>query len=152
MSNEENKNTAMAERVEAAKRKIIAEREEMKKGAVKLTAKLLKGIRYNEDFPVKLIDGTRGLLSIRPLAEEEMVTIFDRLGVDRVSNMGKGDGLSLDDYEFFWTVVAVSSGIDIDLIKQTFSMGESAAAGQRILEISGMVESAPDEVERFPEK
>jgi len=149
MSNE-NKNTAMAERVEAAKKKIIAEREEMKKGAVKLTAKLLKGIKYEEDFPVKLVDGTRGLLTIRPLAEEEMITIFDQLGGERMQNMGSSDGLSLEDYEFFWAVVSISSGMDTKLIRSTFAMGESAVVGQRILEISGMVDGASDQVETFP--
>lgn len=145
----DNKNTEMAKRVEQAKKKILQEREDMKKGAIKLTAKLLKGIKYEEEFPVKLVNGQIGLITIRPLAEEEMITIFDDLGLDRVSNMGQGSGLSLEDYEFFWSVVAASSGFDKKIIKTTFAMGESAAVGQRILEISGMIETAPDEVEKF---
>jgi hypothetical protein len=144
------KDIAMAKRVEEAKTKIIADREAMKKGAVKITAKLLKGVSYTEQFPVRLVNGTVGLITIRPLAEEEMITVFDQLGVERMQNMGGSDGLSLDDYEFFWTIVSIASKLDKKLIKQTFAMGESAAAGQRILEISGMIDSAGTDVERFP--
>ena len=152
MSNEKNKNTAMAERVEAAKNKVIAEREAMKKGAIKITAKLLKGIIYEEDFPIKLVNGDVGLITLRPLAEEEMVQIFEQLGTERIEKMGKSNSLTIEDYEFFWAIVAVSTGLDKNLIKKTFAMGESAVAGQRIMELSGMVESSGTDVERFPEK
>lgn len=150
---EENKNEriqAIEERVKYAEKKIRADREEMKKKAVTISLELLKGVEYKEEFPVKLVNGTIGLLTIRPLSEGEVIEIFSKMGMDRINKLGK-EG-SIEDYEFFWHLCSTSSGIPIDLIKKTFAMGESAVVGERVLELSGFSDNTEKELESFPEK
>lgn len=149
---DEEKRLAALKRVEDARNKIQAEREEMKKGATKISAQMLKGITYEEEYPVKLIGGSVGLLTIRPLAEGEIIQIFSEIGIDRLNKMGTSDQLKVEDYEFFWSVVSASSGIPRDLIKKTFAVGESSIVGQHILEMSGFGANAGDKIERFPSK
>ena len=141
---------AQAARVEEARAKMFAEREELKKRATKITAKMLKGVAYHEDYPVKLINGTVGLLQITPLAEGQIIQIFSEIGLDRLSALGESEQLDLKDYEFFWSVVSASSGLDQELIKKTFAVGESSIVGQRILEMSGFTAGAGEELENFP--
>jgi predicted Holliday junction resolvase-like endonuclease len=143
---------ATAKRVEEAKQKIQAERELMRKEGTKISAKMLQGITYEEEYPVKLIGGNVGLLVIRPLAEGEIIQIFSEIGIDRLNKMGTSDQLKVEDYEFFWSVVSASSGIPKDLIKKTFAVGESSIVGQHILEMSGFGANAGDKMERFPSK
>lgn len=141
---------ASAKRVEEAKQKIMLEREAMRKEGTKISAKMLQGITYDEEYPVKLIGGKIGLLTIRPLAEGEIIQIFSEIGVDRLNQMGQSDQLKVEDYEFFWSVVSASSGIPKDLIKKTFAVGESSIVGQHILEMSGFGANAGDKIEKFP--
>jgi hypothetical protein len=143
---------AMTQRVEEAKRKILEERDAMRKGATKISAQMLKGITYEEEYPIKLIGGNVGLLTIRPLAEGEIIQIFSDIGIDRLNAMGQSDQLNVEDYEFFWSVVSASSGIEKDLIKKTFAVGESSIVGQHILEMSGFGANAGDKLEKFPIK
>ena len=140
----------MENRVEAARRSIVAEREEMKKNAPKLTKKLLQGVEYEEDFPVKLANGDVGLLTIRAMAEGELVSVFSDMGLERLGNLGQNTELSVEDYDFFWSVVSASSGLPKELIKRTFAMGESSIVGQRILEISVFGANSGEQVEKFP--
>ena len=149
---DEEKRLATIKRVEDAKAKIQAERDELRKGASKISAQMLKGITYEEEYPVKLVGGNVGLLTIRPLAEGEIIQIFSEIGIDRLNKMGASDQLKVEDYEFFWSVVSASSGIPKDLIKKTFAVGESSIVGQHILEMSGFGANAGDKIEKFPSK
>mgnify|MGYP006909287365 CR=1 FL=1 len=148
-SNEE-RIQAIENRVENARQKIVADRAEMRKKAVAVSLELLNGIEYKEDFPVKFINGTIGLLVIRPLAEGEIIEIFSKMGMDRINRMGKSG--TIEDYEFFWHLCSASTGFPIELIKKTFAMGESAVVGERILEMSGFSEKSEENMESFPEK
>lgn len=143
------KNKAMAQRVEEARLKIIAEREEKRAGAVKITAQLLKGIDYEEEVVVRLVNGQYGLLTIKPLAEGKIIELFAELGINRLENLGQSGKLSLEDYDFFWSIVALSSKIDKELLKSTFAVGESSIVAQRVLKISGFTEGTSEEVESF---
>lgn len=140
---------AMAARVKDARIRILAEREDKKKGAVKLTNKLLKGVGYKEEIPVKLVTGDYGLLEINALGEGKIVEIFDEVGLANLQS--SEEGFSKDQYNFFWSLVAASSGLDKKLIKKTFALGESAIVGQVILQISGFGDTAAEDVESFPE-
>jgi len=141
---------AMEDRVDAARNKIIAEREAMRVNAPKLTKQMLQGVEYEEEFPVKLANGDVGLLTIRAMAEGELVEVFADMGLERLGNLGQNSELSVEDYDFFWSVVAASSGYPKALIKRSFAMGESSIVGQRILEISGFGANTGDQVEKFP--
>lgn len=143
---------AMATRVQDARIRILAEREDKKKGAVKLTNKLLKGISYKEEIPVRLVTGDYGLLEINALAEGDIVEIFDEVGLSTLQASGEEGGFSKEQYNFFWSLVAASSGLDKKLIKKTFALGESAIVGQVILQISGFGDTAAEDVETFPEQ
>lgn len=140
----------MEDRVEDARKKIVAEREAMRLNAPKLTKQMLQGVEYEEDFPVKLANGEVGLLTIRAMAEGELVEVFADMGLERLGNLGQSSELSVEDYDFFWSVVAASTGYPKSLIKRTFAMGESSIVGQRILEISGFGANTGDQVEKFP--
>jgi hypothetical protein len=143
--------SAMADRVQEARFKILEDRKELAKGAVKLTNKLLKGVGYKEEIPVRLITGEYGLLEINALAEGEIVEILDEVGLSNLQAKGE-DAFSKEQYNFFWALVAASSGLDKKLIKKTFALGESAVVGNVILQISGFGEGAAEEVESFPEQ
>jgi len=147
-----------AEKLEAAKarveeaKKIYLERRSKYKGkALQITHELLEGIDVHDTVYVKLINGEIGELLIRPLAEGEVIQIFSEVGFDRIEELGQGE-FDIKDYEFFWSVVSVSTGIPKDLIKKTFAIGESALVGNKILELSGFAEGVPEEIEFFPEK
>ena len=138
-------------RVEEAK-KIYLERKSKYKGkSLQITRELLEGIDTHDTVYVKLINGEIGELVIRPLAEGEVIEIFSEVGFDRIEELGQGD-FAIEDYEFFWSVVSISTGIPKDLIKKTFAIGESALVGNKILELSGFAEDVPEEIESFPEK
>jgi len=145
------KKQASAERVQAAKVKIQKKKKVDKAKGIRITAKLLKGKSVTDEVPVKLITGEVGLLPIRALGEGEIIEIFADVGMDRINNMGSGE-LDAKDYDFFWSLVSVSSGIKKALIKQSFALGESAKAGQAVLELSGFGADAETEVESFPKE
>lgn len=138
---------AMALRVDAAREKLRRDREAFKAKAPLLTAEILQGIDYSEEAVVKLKDGSYGKVVIRPISEEEGIGIFAK--IDRESLVKESEDLALEDYEFFWTIVSISTGLPADLIKKSFAIGESAMLGARILEMSGITEKSGDEVEDF---
>jgi len=137
-------------RVEEAK-KIYLERKSKYKGkSLKITQDLLEGIDVTDIVYVKLINGEIGELVVRPLAEGEVIHIFSEVGFDRIEELGQGK-FDIKDYEFFWSVVSISTGIPKELIKKTFAVGESALVGNKILELSGFAEGTAEEIESFPE-
>ncbi len=138
-------------RVEEAKKTYLERKSKYKGKAFKITQELLEGIDMKDVVYVKLINGEIGELIIRPLAEGEVIHIFSEVGFDRIEELGQG-GFSIEDYEFFWSVVSVSSGIPKELIKKTFAVGESALVGNKILELSGFAEGTVEEIESFPEE
>lgn len=150
--------TSETKKLEAAKarvdeaKKIYLERKNKYKGkALQITQHLLEGIDAHDTVYVKLVNGEIGELVIRPLAEGEVIQIFSEVGFDRIEELGQGK-FDIKDYEFFWSVVSISTGIPKDLIKKTFAIGESALVGNKILELSGFAEGVAEEIESFPEK
>lgn len=149
MSKEENRKAAL-ERVENARKKMQEDREKFAKDAPKITKQLLEGVNYKEEIPVLLKNGDYGILEISALSESELLEAFAVLGMDKLQSLGEdGAELGIEDYDFFWTLIALSTGLDKELIKHAFAMGESSMVGQRILEISG---ATGEDVETFPEK
>jgi len=133
----------------AAKKAEWADRKKKYKGkAIKLSEEILQGIAYEELAYVKLFDGTIGEVTIRPLAEGEMMSVLAQIGMDKLDNFGSGD-FTEEDYDFFWTIVSVSTGLKKESIKKTFAVGESAIIANRIMDISGFSEDVEGEVEDF---
>jgi len=116
--------------------------------AIKLSAEILQGIDFSEEAYVKLVDGRIGAVQIRPLGEGEMMSVLSKVGMEALEGFGQGQ-LTEKDYDFFWSVVALSTGYKKDLIKKTFAMGESATLANRIMEISGFGAGVEDEIEDF---
>jgi len=134
----------------AEKKKQWEDRKKKFKGkAIKISNELLQGIQYSEEAYVKLFDGTIGEVDIRPLAEGEMMAILADVGLDMFEGLGENDKFDAEDYSFFWSIVSASTGLDKDLIKKTFAVGESATLANRILEISGFSPDAEQEIEDF---
>ena len=149
MSKEENRKAAQ-ERIEKARSKITEERKVLAKDAPKISAQLLEGTNYSEEIIVMLKTGAYGKLEISALSEGELLEAFAVLGMDKLQNLGEDETeFQVEDYEFFWKLIALSTGFDKELIRKSFAMGESSMVGQRILEISG---GAGNDVETFPEK
>jgi len=142
------KQKEMASRVEEARKKIMAEREEFKKKAPKITQQLLKGIEYKEDVVVKLKDDSYGVLTISALGEGEVLDIMNKFGIGRLSKMGEDD-INIENFEFFWNLIEASSGLPKKAIKTNFAIGESPIVGMRILEISGFGRNVEKETESF---
>ncbi len=138
-------------RVEEAKQEYLDRRKKHKGKALKITRELLGGIDIKDVVYVKLVNGEFGELEIRPLAEGEIIQIFSDIGFDKIEQIGQGE-FSIQDYEFFWSVVSASTGIPKELIRKTFAIGESALVGNRILELSGFAEGTAEEIESFPKK
>ena len=141
---------AMAQRVEEARKRMFADRDKHRANAAKITAELLNGIDIKEDIVVKLINGQYGLLELRPLAEGEIVKIFSSVGIGKITKLSASGEFSMDDYDFFWSLVSASSGIDKELLKKTLVMGESSIAAQKILELSGFSPDSNKEIDSFP--
>ena len=137
-------------RVEEAKKIYLERRSKYKGKSLKITQDLLEGIDVTDIVYVKLINGEIGELVVRPLAEGEVIHIFSEVGFDRIEELGQGK-FDIKDYEFFWSVVSISTGIPKELIKKTFAVGESALVGNKILELSGFAEGTAEEIESFPE-
>jgi len=118
---EEERNKQMANRVEEARKKITAEREEKRKNAPKITAQLLEGVDYFEEVVVKMIDGTYGTLTIHPLGEGDVVEAFNKFGPDSTSTstLTAGDALSFKNYSLLWELVSLSTGFPIELLKKS---------------------------------
>ena len=146
LSSEELK--AQEERVKSAKAQYLDRKNKYKNIAVKISEELLKGIDLREDAYVKLITGQIGVVTIRPLAEGEIMEVFGYVGLTNIENIGSG-GFKTEDYDFFWTLVSVSTGLPKELIKTTFAMGESATLATRILELSGFSGTPEEEIEDF---
>jgi len=145
----ENEKKASIEADVQRKRDEYIERKKKFEGkAINLSEQILKGIVYEEDYYVRLVNGDVGLIVIRPLAEGEVVGLIDDIGLEVLENIGKST-FSQKDYDFFWSVVSQSTGLPKDLIKKTFAIGESAMMATRILEISGFTEGTTEEVENF---
>jgi len=136
-------------RVAEKKAEYLNRKEKFKGKAIKISEEILKGIEYTELAYVKLVNGQMGEIDIRPLAEGECMAIFAEVGLDVVETIGSGEFNNIEDYMFFWSVVSQSTGLPIDLIKKSFAVGESAILAVRILEMSGLSETAETEVEDF---
>lgn len=138
-------------RIEDARKKILTDREKFRGEASKLTNELLIGTDYTEDVIVKLISNPQkyGTVTIRPLSEGEMIGIFAKFGPDKMNSIGKN---RIEDYDFYWSVVEKSTGLDLNAMKKSFVMGESVIMGDRVLEISGLGPETGAEVESFPKK
>ena len=145
MSTEQENREAVAKRVEEQRKKMALERKKMLGTAPKITEQLLGGIDASEDIVVKLKDGSYGVLTIFPLSEEQLITIFAEFGTEKISKLGSGQSLGLEDYDFFWKILAASTGFKQKLLSGSLAMGESSIAAQRVLEISG----AMGDVESF---
>jgi hypothetical protein len=144
---------AMSKRVEDARKKVLAERESLKGKATKITAEILLGVDYKEEIVIKLIDGTYGLLEIHPLGEGQIIDTFAQMGgekMKRFTNITAETTLSPEDYDFFWTIVSISSRIDKELLKKTLVLGESSYAAMKVLEISGFGANTDKELDSFP--
>jgi len=145
----ENEKKASIEADVQRKRDEYIERKKKFEGkAINLSEQILKGIVYEEDYYVRLVNGDVGSITIRPLAEGEVVGLIDDIGLETLENIGKS-AFSQKDYDFFWSVVSQSTRLPKDLIKKTFAIGESAMMATRILEISGFTEGTTEEVENF---
>jgi len=136
-------------RIEEARKKIMLERERFKGKVPQITNQLLEGVNYSEDVIVKLKDGSYGNLKISSLSEGQLLDAFAVLGMDKLQEIESGGDLDIKDYDFFWTIVSMSTELDKELIKKTFASGEAAWVAQKILEISG---AAGEDIESFPEK
>jgi len=134
---EETRKKEIAERVEKARQKMMAERRLLMEDAPLITAQLLKGIDYEEPIVVRLKNGEYYKMMIKPLSEAQLLAVFEEIGSERMEKLGTGDTLSIADYNLFWNIVAISTGLEKEDIKKGFAMGESSFAAQRILEISG---------------
>lgn len=136
-------------RIEEARKKILTDRKQFESQAVNVTDEILNGTDYTEEVLVKMTGKRWGKVTIRPLSEGELISLFSKLGNDRLNNVGKNP---IEDYDFYWQVVEKSTGLNLDKLKKAFVMGESVLLGDRILEISGLREDNPEKVESFPEK
>ena len=153
MSEKNEAREAARERIEAKRDEFKARREAYKGKAVQITAELLEGIDLRDTVFVKMINGDIGELTIRPLGEGEIINLFAKVGFDRLQDIGSEErDFDVKDYEFFWELVSISSGLPVELIKKSFAVGESASVGNVILEMSGFSEDVEDEVEGFPEE
>jgi len=136
-------------RIAEARERILEQRRKQVKDAPKITQQLLEGVNYTEEIPVMLKDGSYGMLEISALSEGELMEAFKVLGAEKLSRIDEENVFDIDDYDFFWTLIALSTGLDKELIKKSFRSGESVTVGQRILQISGV---GGEEIESFPEE
>jgi len=146
---EEERTKEMANRVEDARKKVMAEREEKRKNAPQITAQLLEGVDYSEEVVVKMVDGTYGTLAIHPLGEGDVVEAFNKFGPGSSSTLDVEDALNLKNYRLLWEIVSLSTGFPIDLLKKKLAMGESPIIVEKIFAISGMSTESETEVESF---
>ena len=141
---------AMAKRVDEARKTLRAKRESVKAKAPLLTREVLEGIDYSEEAVVKLVNGKYGKVIIHPLAEGVGIGAFAKLDLSGLRDVDKpSNSFTKEEYEFFWSIVAASTGLPVKLIKKTFAIGESALLTERILEMSGLGPETEDEVEDF---
>lgn len=139
----------IAKRVEEQKRVWLERKTKHKGKAIQISNEILKGIDLTEEAYVKLVNGEYGEVTIRPLAEGEMMALLSDIGFNVLEGIGAKDEFNTEDYNFFWAVVSVSTGLDKELIKKTFAMGESATLANRILEISGFGIELEEEITDF---
>ena len=145
---EEKEREAISNRVADKKAEYDARKKAYAGKAIKLSAEILQGINYEEEAYVKLVNGTVGAITIRPLGEGEMMKVLSQVGLDALEKFGQTE-LTEKDYDFFWSIVSIATEYPKELIKKTFAMGESATLANRIMEISGFAEGVDKELEDF---
>ena len=136
-------------RVAEKKAEWEARKQKYKGNAIKISNEILKGIDFSEEAYVKLVNGTFGEVTIRPLAEGEMMEVLSQVGLEALEGLDKKAEFKSEDYDFFWIIASVSTGLDKELIKKTFAIGESATLANRILEMSGFTPETEEEIEGF---
>ena len=149
MTEEINRKAEIEARVAEKKKEWDARKEKYKGKAFKISNELLKGIDFSEEAYVRLVNGDYGEVTIRPLAEGEMMEILSEVGLEVLEGLNQKGQFSTKDYDFFWTIVSISTRLEKELIKKTFAVGESATLANRILEISGFTPDADKEIEDF---
>jgi len=149
MSDTVDKKVEIEKRVAEKKAEWEARKTKLKGKAFKISNEILNGIDLSEIAYVNLINNTVGEVTIRPLAEGQMMQIIADIGLDVLQGLGSKSEFTAKDYDFFWSIVSASTGLDKELIKKTFKIGESAILGNYILEMSGFATETEKEIEDF---